>query len=213
MGCLWNGDSWTIGNQSGYNYFLSAIGNWATGYRPTKVRVTFTGADTAALFIGGTTKTICSNSPYASGEEAELDFSGGEDINALYLHISGYTDLTITNIEFSGTDKFAINAVGNWTNDFYPYEMQVKYIPPSGTSTTALKVIDKEDNNIIDINDYASDAWTKIQWVGTNEIYKIELTPNVVGEFCIYNVCFRGYTTQRSGTGRTGTGRTGMWRP
>ena len=99
MGCSWNDGSWTIGTQSGYDYFLSPIGNWVVGYRPTKVRVTFTGADTAALFIGTVATTIYSNGAYASGEEAELDFSENDDIAVLYLY-SGFTEFIITNIEF-----------------------------------------------------------------------------------------------------------------
>lgn len=86
---------------------LSELGTWVENYRPSKIRVTFTGATNVSLVIADINGDIIAevgnigNYIYTSGTEVELDFvTYGEDINFLGMIAANGNIFSITNIEF-----------------------------------------------------------------------------------------------------------------
>lgn len=101
-GGYWDGDSW----YAGWEHVLIALqtgdnANWYVGFRPTKIRLTFTGAGSGfsvrnyggTIYIAGT----ASSTTITSGQEIDLDFSEGEDLGRIYM--SG-GEIDVTKIEF-----------------------------------------------------------------------------------------------------------------
>jgi len=90
----WTGSSWS---SSGFEILLVTFVGWASGYRPTKVRASFTGPATADLRLyDSSLNIIASNASYVSGAEENITFVGN-DILRFGL---GYGAMTCTNIEF-----------------------------------------------------------------------------------------------------------------
>jgi len=94
-GTSWTGSSWT----GGFGLQITDIGTWTEGYRPTKMRVTFTGGPTNMTLkdVPGSLDNIAHDAAYVSGQEIDLDFSGLGDINEMRM---GLGSVTVTNIEF-----------------------------------------------------------------------------------------------------------------
>jgi len=104
MSCSWDGTSWTLGWEIGFGCILKAKGTWMLNYRPSFVKVTFTGAPTARFEIATQFGSLLFNNDYCSGALEALDFSDDEDILWFQLQTSGggepYIDYNITNIVF-----------------------------------------------------------------------------------------------------------------
>jgi len=104
MSCSWDGISWTLGWESGHAHQLKAKATWMVNYRPSSVKVTFTGAPTARFYVSSLNYSLCFNDEYCSGALEALDFSYDEDILIFNLQASGggepYIQFDITNIEF-----------------------------------------------------------------------------------------------------------------
>ena len=97
--CAWTGTEWE--NRAGeYGGMITVLGTWATGYRPTKIRITTSRSCT--IFIRDETwnDLIGSCNPTANTPiEADLSYTNNVDIFRL-LFIAYSTNDHITNIEF-----------------------------------------------------------------------------------------------------------------
>jgi len=98
----WDTDHWVPGDYF-YGIFLRAIGTWAVGYRPDKIKLTFSktlsGSD--QIFIRDADLNIIGmqSYPYYSGTEIILDFDGCGDIYEIWA-LTRDTTTTCSNIEF-----------------------------------------------------------------------------------------------------------------
>jgi len=101
-GVSWSGSSW----DSAFGLTgLSELGAWNVGYRPTKMRITYTGTFTQIQLVDTNFDTIANDVAPASGQEIDITF-GSFDIKDLNIFASGAW--SITNIEFySEADPFA----------------------------------------------------------------------------------------------------------
>lgn len=109
MACSWDGLLWTLGCESGHDFYLQAIGTWATDYRPTKARITFTGgdADQCRLSISSEDVRLAYGDPYSSEEEIDLDFTDEDAGDILHIKMEKvggnahpYPQFEISDIEF-----------------------------------------------------------------------------------------------------------------
>lgn len=91
----WTGTDWA---PSGGIVDISTGGTipWYVDFRPTKMKLTFTGGPASVTLYDSWMSTVYSNAAYASETEATLDFSAGHDIYNLV--VDGAT--LLTNIEF-----------------------------------------------------------------------------------------------------------------
>jgi len=105
----WSGSDWDSGDYLGSFEVLSlsVIGTWADSYRPTKFRITFTGAtDIAFGLVDIDGETIAEEGVpgeylYQSGEEITTDFvTYGLDLFVLFIIAADGDTFTVTNIEF-----------------------------------------------------------------------------------------------------------------
>ena len=93
---FWVTDHWESGNGP-YELVLVELGSWTVGYRPTKIRFTFTGVSPLSVSVrgdGGATIYV-SDAAYTSLTELTLNLTG--DIDRLYAEGG---EFSITNIEF-----------------------------------------------------------------------------------------------------------------
>ena len=113
---FWYADfgSWDSGNQEWDSEFSGGdtaaqimgdgMGGWEVGYRPTKIRVTFTGsAGTYDLYIIDDDDNYLYETAIAAPGiiEANLDWSAGFDIISILIEKAGENEpCSITNIEF-----------------------------------------------------------------------------------------------------------------
>ena len=100
----WNGSAWVACEYAAANWYwcyLKVTGSWMTGYRPTKIRVTWTGGGTfEELKLEAPNGTLVVNESAAtSGTEYDID-PMGDDIYSLWLSDQGGGAFTVTNIEF-----------------------------------------------------------------------------------------------------------------
>ena len=103
----WDGAKWT--NGGGY-FDLDPIGTWATGFRPTNIRISFTGGSACSYDLNDAfSSAIVSPSGIATGVAANppypLVYVTGTDITNLELQVNSPPG-TITNIEFYGLSPF-----------------------------------------------------------------------------------------------------------
>ncbi len=99
----WNVDRWDAEEDRGdYILFIDVIGDWYEGYRPTSVRVTFTGGATLSVFSEGGMTAIIDGS-YTSGEEITLDWTDDVDLSSIFFgDYPAGSPFSITNIEWFG---------------------------------------------------------------------------------------------------------------
>jgi len=99
---LWDGAKWVPGS-GGFTITIvpKSGSSWATGHRPSKIRVTYSGGTCTPLLALYGGSIISYNNPYASAYHASINFVGN-DIDALILGCEGEvgTCPNITNIEF-----------------------------------------------------------------------------------------------------------------
>jgi hypothetical protein len=99
----WDGVKWSSG--SGY-FDLDAIGTWATGFRPTNMRVSFTGGSTISYTLYDAFSSAITNpagvaNGVAINPPLPLIYTTGTDITNIALQASSPPG-TITDIEFYG---------------------------------------------------------------------------------------------------------------
>ena len=95
-GGYWDTDHWVAGGEE--ETFLMENGSWSTGYRPTQMRITFTGA--ASITIGVYLKNSSlnvSDTGYTSGEIKFINFTASD---LSYIRIITGDAISITNIEW-----------------------------------------------------------------------------------------------------------------
>ena len=95
-GGYWDTDHWVAGGEE--DTFLMENGSWSTGYRPTQMRITFTGA--ASITIGVYLKNSSlnvSDTGYTSGEIKYINFTASD---LSYIRIITGNAISITNIEW-----------------------------------------------------------------------------------------------------------------
>lgn len=114
-GCSWNTDHWDV-TSSGASIFDPAA--WANGYRPTKVRCTFSGSPstiTLRVYDEGMNK-IVEDFSYTSGKEVDISF-GSDDISAVSWS-ADVINIDVTNIEWlvgaAPGDVLKINIGDSW---------------------------------------------------------------------------------------------------
>ena len=100
----WTGSGWLSGwNGAIWVVSLVVSGTWADGYRPGFARVTVdTGSNLFSLSDTGTDPILYNDSYESLGIEAITFESGGSADDLKYFSISSDSQLTVTNIEFSG---------------------------------------------------------------------------------------------------------------
>ena len=96
---VWTGSAWS---DSGVLFIpLTELGTWVEVYRPTKIRVTFTGGGTRDILLKDTENNFIAHETTASSEQ-EIDITfEGYDIEALQIQDT-VGNFTVTNIEFFG---------------------------------------------------------------------------------------------------------------
>lgn len=93
----WDGSAWNSWfGETG----ITEVGTWVNGYRPTKMRMTYTDDDTFNLGLyDAVGNVIASDAAYVSGTELDITFVGN-DIR--FIAFTGSTaNLVVTSIEFS----------------------------------------------------------------------------------------------------------------
>ena len=96
----WTGTEWEAVDAEGiYSLIVLEVGTWNVGYRPTKIRFTFTGSSISAE-VKNTGLTAINTPLTISTSPAELDlsFSAGLDIRSLTLQDTA--SFTVSKIEF-----------------------------------------------------------------------------------------------------------------
>jgi len=78
--------------------YLSEIGTWVEGFRPFKIRVTFTGADSLYISLVDSDLNELCGEVVSSGETINLTDHGHNIM--LFGAVIGEDDFSITNIEF-----------------------------------------------------------------------------------------------------------------
>ena len=108
----WTGSSWFPDDRNNdqpggdYTVFLRPMGSWSTGFRPTKMRITYSIILMRYYIRDTSDNIIASGSSYASGAEIDLDFDTyGLDIGTMDLR-DFPSSWYITNIEFFGFSPF-----------------------------------------------------------------------------------------------------------
>jgi len=103
--CTWTGSTWSFvlafAFTKGILNVQTAHG-WASGYRPTKIRVTYTGTSITRLIVRDTDYNEITDPPdsaYASGTERALDFTPGLNLDSIVIY-NGAGTTVFTNIEF-----------------------------------------------------------------------------------------------------------------
>ncbi|MCK4252576.1 hypothetical protein KAX97_14100 [candidate division WOR-3 bacterium] len=93
----WDGTQW---DGSGADPAIKDTGTWVVGYRPTKVRITFSGDATLHIYVIDSNEAIIANhSGVSSGDELAITF-GSYDIDKISF-TDGTAALLVTNIEFT----------------------------------------------------------------------------------------------------------------
>ena len=97
----WDGSEWDSELDEFELIILQELGSWASEYRPTKIRITFTDVASVALEIVDTDgNTIGSDATYSSGQELDIDFDEyALDLDYIQI-VDSTTSFSITNIEF-----------------------------------------------------------------------------------------------------------------
>jgi hypothetical protein len=72
----WNGSAWTSGEEQMTCLNLQAIGTWENGYRPTKIRFTFTGTMVVDIYDTEMNSIGIGGSGITSGTEYDLTIVG-----------------------------------------------------------------------------------------------------------------------------------------
>lgn len=104
----WNVDKWDSESATYYepddtqSVSIDVAGTWHEDYRPTKVRVTYTGSDTLDIFVGDADRTsnaLVGPGSYTSGEEINITWA---DYDIAFLSVMNFLDnpFSITNIEW-----------------------------------------------------------------------------------------------------------------
>lgn len=196
MGCSWDGDSWTLGWESGHAFYLQAKGSWASDYRPTKARITFTGdAAIARVRIEGTGfTTLGYDDEYVSTREMDLDFTSDEDIYWLSFQKTGgnaspYPQFDLSIVEFlTGTawrpaqwcfptNSGLLSVKSFWTDDYRPGKVRISW---SGNATYI-------QATLTDIPGNDFDTWTA---TANRQIHKIQW-----GHYDLMSITFAGDNT------------------
>lgn len=101
----WDGNKWPSTEDKSYPdeeiVELDVIGSWADTYRPTKIRVTFTGVSTLDMLAPSTNpseRIVDGN--YSSGEEITLNWTDNEDFSYIVFVEDNNTPFAITKIEW-----------------------------------------------------------------------------------------------------------------
>lgn len=101
----WTGSAWDAGFSVIWGVVLIDTGTWADSYRPSKIRVTFSGADTAltVVFYDATQAVIIATeiSTYSTGKELDIDWVPAEPLDGFKLLFQGAEgSFQLDNIEF-----------------------------------------------------------------------------------------------------------------
>lgn len=104
-GCDWTGSVWDFVIPYLFSkgiLFVRTSNHWADDYRPTKIRITYTGTDITSLKVRDTDYNDIADPPgsaYSSGTELDLDFTPDLDLDSIVIKNSVGTT-TFTQIEF-----------------------------------------------------------------------------------------------------------------
>jgi hypothetical protein len=97
LGAAWESAEWY------YEIHLKAIGSWATGYRPTKIKMTLSKdiSGPSSVIVRDASLNVIGNSGsgYISGTEINLSFASAGNIYELYIP-TGDDSTTCTSITF-----------------------------------------------------------------------------------------------------------------
>jgi len=112
IGTTWVADHWEARITIETTFWLTSIGTWTVGFRPTKVRVTFTTEKglppQLGLYIesdGHGAPSLVYENDYVSMAEADITWDG-DDISAIGFFFENLDeDVSVTNIEFYGTEE------------------------------------------------------------------------------------------------------------
>lgn len=107
-GGSWNVDHWDARYEPLSDYFvnLEPLSGWETDYRPTKIRVTYTGGQTQRLILRDNNNNYLINTGfngYSSGTEITIPWDS-YDIQYIEIYNTDSNDFDITNIEFLEDD-------------------------------------------------------------------------------------------------------------
>lgn len=93
----WSGSDW---DSSGNSVILDELGTWVEGFRPTNIRITFTGSGGLLSAVQGTDTgfgAYVNTSNVTSGQSLALSFSSNDILD---IGMFGSSAFTVTNIEF-----------------------------------------------------------------------------------------------------------------
>jgi len=95
----WTGTAWS---SSGFEIYLDVAvsDDWYEGYRPTKIRVTYTGGPVAMSLVDENLNDIAEDASYVSGTELDITFDQVLDGDISKLRDMCCGSMEVTNIEF-----------------------------------------------------------------------------------------------------------------
>jgi len=100
----WNVDKWDSQYDGVYDeelVILDVLGTWYEDYRPTKMKITYTGGDTLVISAQDSSAPIMTPGPYASGAEIDLTWDG-DDLAFISIVSTLPSSFSVTNIEWLG---------------------------------------------------------------------------------------------------------------
>lgn len=155
----WDGTKW-VANPATWFPVLTVIGTWADAYRPTKVRIAFTGSPDYMRVADGANFAHYVNDSYASGIEVDLDWTDQgahvmTDIYGLTVGFIASAIRTITNIEFYEADTICSESLDGILLQAEALEHYVKTLAPSlyGLNTKSTRQMIDLDAKIPDLQD------------------------------------------------------------
>ena len=178
----WQSPGWRYGSHSGqdggdYEINITAVGSWATGFRPTKLRFTDNAAFGDRLWVYDTADNLIVNRLFLNpgSMEIDLDFSNNLDIDNIMMRHP--IQPTISNIEFFGVPVPEV-----WTSYFDNTKWAEDF---KGTWNGAQNRWDSEDSQLYIVT---TGSWhvgyrpskirATIQWVTTDPELNIDIFDN-----------------------------------
>ena len=163
---VWDGAKWDIGVWNGTA--LQELGTWVESYRPTHIKINYTGALQYKL-IDSADDDIVTQATYTSGQAVEITW-GANAIKRIKFYFDAND--TITNIEFGtiilgGLDLAVV--LDGWWKDLRPKKFRMKF----DEATADVSLQDKNGTELYANATYASTDEVYLDFAGAEDISRL----------------------------------------
>jgi len=164
-------NNWVFDIEPGYHTGrIRPIGSWETGYRPSKIRITYTGNSSQVMYWGmyDTDGVNIVSAEYftTSPQEIDIDF-GSLDLNQLYMTWESgdneSVDINVSNIEFA-IATIDISVLGSWAKDLRPEKFRMKF----DNATAGVSLKDGNGTEIYAATNYSSEDEVYLDFAGAD---------------------------------------------